>query len=132
MPFYCYNQPDYSENEGAKRTNVPKVPFKEDQIPENQRHKLIRLPIKFSECADFNSEEAKKVYVYLIANGITSDRIILIPHRFTCEPTPKQLSEIAGGKPFQSPACLTGCQKPTEFCSLSWDKKVNRLSTPRK
>lgn len=78
--------------------------------------------------SDFNSEVAKKVYTDLINNGITADRIILIPRRFTCEPTPKQLAELAGGKPFQSPACLTGCQKPTEFCSVSWDKKVNWCS----
>lgn len=78
--------------------------------------------------SDFNSEDAKEVYSRLQKEGISSDRIILIPRRFTCEPTPKQLSEIACGKPFQSPACLTGCKKPTEFCSISWDKKVNWCS----
>ncbi len=78
--------------------------------------------------SDFNLTEAKAVYSDLLANGITSDRIILIPRRFTCEPTAKQLSEIACGKPFQSPACLTGCKQPTEFCSVSWDKKVNWCS----
>ena len=93
------------------------------RISENEIKSGVNLLV-----SDFNSKEAKKVYADLIANGITADRIILIPRRFTCEPTPKQLSEIAGGKPFQSPACLTGCQKPTEFCSLSWDKKVNWCS----
>lgn len=93
------------------------------RISENEIKSGVNLLV-----SDFNSEEAKKVYADLIANGITTDRIILIPRRFTCEPTPKQLSEIAGGKPFQSPVCLTGCQKPTEFCSLSWDKKVNWCS----
>ena len=78
--------------------------------------------------SDFNLTEAKVVYSDLLANGITSDRIILIPRRFTREPTAKQLSEIACGKPFQSPACLTGCKQPTEFCSVSWDKKVNWCS----
>lgn len=78
--------------------------------------------------SDFNLTEAKTVYSELLANGITSDRIILIPRRFTCEPSPKQLSEIACGKPFQSPACLTGCKQPTDFCSVSWDKKVNWCS----
>lgn len=79
--------------------------------------------------SDFNvEEEGKKVYSRLLENGISSDRIILIPRRFTCEPTPKQLAEIAGGKPFQSPSCLTGCKKPEEFCSVSWDKKVNWCS----
>ena len=78
--------------------------------------------------SNFNLIEAKAVYSELLENGITSDRIILIPRRFTCEPTPKELSAIAGGKPFQSPSCLTGCKQPTEFCSVSWDKKVNWCS----
>ena len=78
--------------------------------------------------SDFNLTEAKSVYLELLANEITSDRIILIPRRFTCKPTPKQLSDIACGKPFQSPACLIGCKQPTEFCSVSWDKKVNWCS----
>lgn len=78
--------------------------------------------------SDFNTNAAKSVYEDLLSNGITSDRIILIPRRFTCEPTPKQISDIACGKPFQSPSCLTGCKQPTEFCSVSWDKKVNWCS----
>ncbi len=78
--------------------------------------------------SDFNLKEAKSVYSDLLADGISSDRIILIPRRFTCEPEPKKLSEIASGEPFQSPACLIGCRQPTEFCSVSWDKKVNRCS----
>ena len=78
--------------------------------------------------SDFNLEQAKQVYSNLLLNGITSDRIILIPRRFTCEPSVKQLSGIARGKPFQSPACLTGCKQPKEFCSVSWDKKVNWCS----
>ena len=108
--------------------------------PENKEEvdRVIRLVKKISEVgiksgvnllvSDFNAVEAKSVYAELLSNGITSDRIILIPRRFTCMPTPKQLSEVAGGKPFQSPSCLTGCKKPTEFCSVSWDKKVNWCS----
>lgn len=53
LPFYCYKQPYWSYTELAKRTNVPKFPFKENQIPENQRHKLLRVPLKFSECTGF-------------------------------------------------------------------------------
>lgn len=78
--------------------------------------------------SDFNSDKAKEVYAQLIAKGITSDRIILIPRRFSHEPESKQLSDISNGQPFQSPACLTGCNKPNEFCSVSWDKKVNWCS----
>jgi len=78
--------------------------------------------------SDFNLAEAKEVYARLQNEGISSDRVILIPRRFTCEPAPEQLSEIACGMPFQSPSCLTGCKKPEEFCSISWDKKVNWCS----
>ncbi len=78
--------------------------------------------------SDFNHKEAKYVYSDLLADGISSDRIILIPRRFTYEPEPKKLSEIASGEPFQSPACLIGCRQPTEFCSVSWDKKANWCS----
>lgn len=53
LPFYVYKQPYDSCNELAKRTNIPKHPFKEEQIPENQRHKLLRVPLKFSECKGF-------------------------------------------------------------------------------
>ena len=57
LPFYCYKQPYCSHSEPIKRTNVPKVPFKENQIPEHQRHKLIRLPLKFSECTEFKIDD---------------------------------------------------------------------------
>lgn len=53
LPFYVYKQPYDSYTELAKRVNIPKFPFKENQIPEKQRHKLIRIPVKFSECAGF-------------------------------------------------------------------------------
>ena len=53
LPFYCYYQPYNSQLELAKRTNVPKYPFKEEQISEWQRKKLIRIPVKFSECTGF-------------------------------------------------------------------------------
>ena len=53
LPFYCYYQPYNSQMELAKRTNVPKYPFKEEQISERQRKKLIRIPVKFSECTGF-------------------------------------------------------------------------------
>lgn len=108
--------------------------------PENTAEvdRVIKMVVKIAEAgiksgvnllvSDFNVEEGKKIYSRLLKNGISSDRIILIPRRFTCEPTPKQLAEIAGGKPFQSPACLTGCKRPEEFCSVSWDKKVNWCS----
>lgn len=59
---------------------------------------------------------------------LDSDQIILVPQRFSNMPTPKQLASIAGGKPFQSPSCLLACKRPENFCSVSWDKKVNSCS----
>ena len=59
---------------------------------------------------------------------LNSDQIILVPQRYSNTPTPKQLASVAGGKPFQSPSCLLKCQRPTNFCSVSWDKKVNSCS----
>ena len=53
LPFYVFKQPYSPYSELAKRTNIPKFPFKENQIPEKQRHKLIRIPVKFSECTGF-------------------------------------------------------------------------------
>ena len=59
---------------------------------------------------------------------LNSDQIILVPQRFSNTPSPKQLASVAGGKPFQSPSCLLKCQRPANFCSVSWDKKVNSCS----
>ena len=70
---------------------------------------------------------AKMVYVRL-GKFLNSDQLILVPQRYSNTPTPKQLAFVAGGKPFQSPTCLLKCQRPTNFCSVSWDKKVNSCS----
>lgn len=72
-------------------------------------------------------EFANMVYNQLI-EILNSDQIILVPQRFSNTPTPKQLASVANGKPFQSPTCLLKCQRPTNFCSVSWDKKVNSCS----
>ncbi len=72
-------------------------------------------------------EFAKKVYNQLI-EILNNDQIILVPQRFSNTPSPKQLASVANGKPFQSPSCLLKCQRPANFCSVSWDKKVNSCS----
>jgi len=72
-------------------------------------------------------DQAKKVYERM-SKVLNSDQIILVPQRFSNTPTPKQLAAVTGGKPFQSPFCLLKCQRPTNFCSVSWDKKVNSCS----
>ena len=59
---------------------------------------------------------------------LDGDQIILVPQRFSNTPTPQQLASVARGKPFQSPSCLLACKRPENFCSVSWDKKVNSCS----
>ena len=72
-------------------------------------------------------EAATKVFQRM-TKRLQSDQIILVPQRFSNTPTPKQLASVAGGKPFQSPSCLLACKRPENFCSVSWDKKVNSCS----
>ena len=72
-------------------------------------------------------EDARSVY-HRLTTSINADQIIVIPQRFSNTPTPKQLASVAEGKPFQSPSCLLGCKRPTDFVSVSWDKKVNFCS----
>ena len=73
---------------------------------------------------------AKDVYSRM-SRILKSDQIILVPQRFSNTPTPKQLASVVGNKPFQSPSCLLKCHRPTNFCSVSWDKKVNSCSFAR-
>ena len=71
--------------------------------------------------------QAKIVYERM-SKVLNNDQIILVPQRFSNTPSPKQLASVTSGKPFQSPSCLLKCQRPTNFCSVSWDKKVNSCS----
>ena len=63
-----------------------------------------------------------------LSKVLSPDQIILIPMRFSDTPTAKQLAAIASGRPFQSPSCLLSCKRPSNFVSVSWDKKVNSCS----
>lgn len=77
-----------------------------------------------------NIAAARQAYC-LALKYITPEQIILVPQRFSNTPTPKQLSEVAGGRPFQSPSCLLKCEAPKNIVSVSWDKKVNFCSFAR-
>lgn len=72
-------------------------------------------------------EYSRCVYDRII-KVLAPDQIILVPQRFSNTPTPKELASVAGGKAFQSTSCLLKCERPTNFCSVSWDKKVNSCS----
>lgn len=72
-------------------------------------------------------EECRMVYQRL-RSDLYSSQIILVPRRLSHTPTPKQMAYITDGNPFQSASCLLGCKPPTNFASVSWDKKVNQCS----
>lgn len=71
--------------------------------------------------------QAKEVYRQLM-KYLSADQVILVPQRFGNTPTPKEIGIVTDGKPFQCPSCLLACKKPENFCSVSWDKKVNFCS----
>lgn len=59
---------------------------------------------------------------------LSQQQIIIVPMRFGHTPTPKDLAYITSGETFQAPSCILKCSKPDNFCSVSWDKKVNFCS----
>jgi molybdenum cofactor biosynthesis enzyme MoaA len=62
---------------------------------------------------------------------IGNERIVYLPMRGVDSPTPKEISQAAGGKPFQSMTCLNACAASDRFCSISWDKRVAWCSYTR-
>ncbi len=59
---------------------------------------------------------------------LSPEQIILVPQRFSNTPSPKQLASVSDGRPFQGPSCLLGCSRPSNFASVSWDKRANSCS----
>lgn len=97
---------------------------------ESQLQSIAQLGIKSGLnllVGDDKIDYAKNAYERL-DRILNADQIILVPQRFSNTPTPKQLASVASGKPFQSPSCLLKCQRPSDFCSVSWDKKVSSCS----
>lgn len=72
-------------------------------------------------------DDAQMVYADAL-KIVDRSQIIVIPQRFSNTPSAADLGRVAGNQPFQSPSCLLGCKRPTNFCSVSWDKKVNSCS----
>jgi MoaA/NifB/PqqE/SkfB family radical SAM enzyme len=56
--------------------------------------------------------------------GIGNERIVYLPMRGRDTPTPREVADVAGGKPFQSMSCLSACAKSPRFCSVGWDGSV--------
>lgn len=84
FPFYCYKQPYNSNLYIPERTAVPKNPLKESQIPEENRKKLIHVPVKFSECTGL------QIAQYVLCNRyFTSDDDDLVQNGKTYAKYPK-------------------------------------------
>ncbi len=95
-----------------------------------QIKKLQQTPIKPGVNLMVSQDQlaaARQVYAKLRAL-LSQEQIILIPQRFSNTPTAKEVSLIAGGEAFQSPSCLIKCEAPTNFCSVTWDKKASYCS----
>lgn len=73
FPLYCYRQPYNSNAYIPERTAVPKNPLKETQLSEEKRKKLIRVPVKFSECNGLQIAQYVICKSYSIYNGIEID-----------------------------------------------------------
>ncbi|MEN6627765.1 MAG: radical SAM protein [Candidatus Sumerlaeia bacterium] len=63
-------------------------------------------------------ESARRALEKVHAAGIGPERVILLPMRIYDTPTPEEVGEAAGGKPFQSTSCLKGCAKSPRFVSI--------------
>jgi molybdenum cofactor biosynthesis enzyme MoaA len=63
--------------------------------------------------------------------GIGNDRIVYLPMRGRDTPSAAEVARVAGGQPFQSMTCLTGCGKSPRFCSVGWDRTVAWCSYTR-
>jgi molybdenum cofactor biosynthesis enzyme MoaA len=71
-----------------------------------------------------NLPAARRAAEEVRAAGIDNRRIIYLPMRVQDTPTPAEVAAVAGGQPFQSMSCLTGCASSPRFCSIGWDKTV--------
>ena len=69
-----------------------------------------------------NLEATEAAAIRLQDSGIENDRIVFLPMRSADTPTPQEVFQIAGAKPFQSMTCLSKCGKSERFCSIGWDK----------
>jgi organic radical activating enzyme len=71
-----------------------------------------------------NLEAAARAAEEVRAAGVGNERIVYLPMRGQDTPTPQEVARVAGGNPFQSMTCLTGCGKSPRFCSVGWDRSV--------
>ncbi|MFK7768147.1 MAG: radical SAM protein [Mariniblastus sp.] len=77
----------------------------------------INLLIAQSNIAAANTAAEK-----IRQSGIGNERIVYLPMRSNDTPTPREVAQVAGLKPFQSMTCLSNCGKSDRFCSVAWNK----------
>lgn len=58
------------------------------------------------------------------AAGIGNDRVVYLPMRGRDTPTPDEVADVAGRRPFQSMTCLAKCAPSPRFAAVGWDKTV--------
>jgi hypothetical protein len=56
--------------------------------------------------------------------GVGNDRITYLPMRLRSTPTPEELADVAGRRPFQATSCLLRCAPSPRFCSIGADRSV--------
>ncbi len=78
--------------------------------------------------ADSHKLEHCRMTYKKLRSFLSPQQIIIVPMRFRNTPTPKELAYITDGENFQAPSCIIKCRRPDNFCSVSWDKKVNFCS----
>ena len=64
-------------------------------------------------------------------SGIPNERIVYLPMRMADTPSPAEVAQVAGGRPFQSMSCLAACGRSPRFCSVGWNKTVAWCSYTR-
>jgi organic radical activating enzyme len=64
-------------------------------------------------------------------SGIPNERIVYLPMRMADTPTPAEVAQVAGNRPFQSMTCLAACGRSPRFCSVGWNKTVAWCSYTR-
>jgi hypothetical protein len=64
-------------------------------------------------------------------SGIPNERIVYLPMRMSDTPSPAEVAQVAGDRPFQSMTCLAACGRSPRFCSVGWNKTVAWCSYTR-
>jgi molybdenum cofactor biosynthesis enzyme MoaA len=113
--------------------HAPERPAEVERVT-RQVHELSARGIKSGVnllVARSGLDAAHRAAEALRAAGIGNERIVYLPMRGQDTPTPEQVAQVAGGRPFQSMSCLRACGPSQRFCSIGWDRTVAWCSYTR-